>query len=93
MPYINKQDKEILDELMKPLLERFKQAGVPLAYDGEMNYVITKLLLNFYDGYGYQAYNRAMGVLECAKQEFYRRKIAPYEDEKIKQNGDIICGI
>jgi len=30
-----------------------------------------------------------IGVLECVKQEFYRRKVAPYEDIKIIENGDI----
>lgn len=25
----------------------------------------------------------------CAKQEFYRRVLSPYEDKKIKENGDI----
>jgi hypothetical protein len=28
-------------------------------------------------------------VLECIKQEFYRRKLAPYEEAKIKENGDL----
>ena len=30
-----------------------------------------------------------MGVLDCVKQEFYRRKLAPYEDVAIQKNGDI----
>jgi hypothetical protein len=30
-----------------------------------------------------------MGVLESAKLELYRRKIAPYEDDKIAENGDV----
>jgi len=30
-----------------------------------------------------------MGVLECVKQEFYRRRAVPYEEEKIEENGDI----
>jgi hypothetical protein len=28
-------------------------------------------------------------MLECAKQEFYRRNTAPYEDEKVLENGDV----
>ena len=28
-------------------------------------------------------------MLECAKLELYRRVAAPYEDEKIDQNGDV----
>lgn len=37
----------------------------------------------------YHYYNEAMGVLECVKQELYRRLIAPHEDEKRKENGDV----
>jgi len=38
---------------------------------------------------GYFHYNRAMGVLASAMQEFYRRRVAPYEDVKIAENGDV----
>jgi len=27
--------------------------------------------------------------MECAKMEIYRRLVAPYEDRKIVQNGDV----
>jgi hypothetical protein len=33
--------------------------------------------------------NDIIGVLEAAKTEFYRRIIAPYEDIKIQDNGDM----
>ena len=33
--------------------------------------------------------NKIMGILECVKSEFCRRHAAPYEDLKIKENGDI----
>jgi hypothetical protein len=33
--------------------------------------------------------NEAIGVLECAKLELYRRVAAPYEDEKIAESGDV----
>ena len=37
----------------------------------------------------YTHVNEAVGVLECAKLELYRRVAAPYEDEKIAENGDV----
>lgn len=37
----------------------------------------------------YQDHNDVMGALEGAKQEYYRRIVAPYENEKIKENGDV----
>jgi hypothetical protein len=40
-------------------------------------------------GKNYKHINEIIGVLECAKQEFYRRVAAPYEDTKIQENGDV----
>lgn len=80
MPYIKKESKEQL-----------KLDIVPMNA-GELNYVITKLM-NYYIKHvkkeSYQAYNDCLGALEGAKLELYRRKIAPYEDKKIKENGDV----
>ena len=57
---------------------------------GTLNYIITKMAL-WYLGKNpnYERYNAAIGALECAKQELYRRQIAPYEDDKCKENGDV----
>lgn len=30
-----------------------------------------------------------LGVLSCVQQEFYRRVVAPYEDQKCRENGDV----
>jgi len=30
-----------------------------------------------------------IGALEACKLEFYRRAVVPYEDKKIKENGDV----
>ncbi len=57
--------------------------------DGMVNYTLTKILDGVYGSGGYEVYNRLMGVLECVKHEYYRRKISDYEDEKIAENGDI----
>jgi len=54
-----------------------------------VNYTLTKIVDNMYGAGGYSVYNRLIGVLECVKQEYYRRKIASYEDEKIIENGDV----
>ncbi len=58
---------------------------------GEMNYMITMIIINylFDKGPTYTTYNMIMGVLESVKQEFYRRVVVPYEDQKIKENGDV----
>lgn len=58
---------------------------------GELNYAITVLCRNYYmeRGCRYQQVNDVLGALEGAKLEFYRRVAASYEDEKIKENGDV----
>jgi hypothetical protein len=56
---------------------------------GELNYCITKLCLRYIKCLDYQNINDVIGALEAAKLEFYRRLAAPYEDQKIKANGDV----
>lgn len=59
---------------------------------GELNYAITCLVIEYIAGKGklsYGAINEAIGALECSKLELYRRLAVPYEDKKIKENGDV----
>ena len=83
MPYIKKQRR---DELDQEELEDIKPATV-----GELNYVITTICVNYLklNSTSYRVINEIMGAIECAKQEFYRRVAVPYEQIKIKENGDI----
>lgn len=80
MPYVNQNTRLRLD------------AHEPPWTVGELNYLITKLCNEFLKQLtdeSYEAYNGIIGVLECAKLEFYRRAVAVYEDKKIEQNGDV----
>jgi len=58
---------------------------------GELNYAITEICKTWLEKHGttYTSINDVIGVLECAKLEFYRRIAVPYEDIKIKENGDV----
>jgi len=58
---------------------------------GELNYVITLLVKDYLDrqGHRYTNYVGVIGVLETIILELYRRVVAPYEEEKIKENGDV----
>lgn len=59
---------------------------------GDLNFVITRLVdsyLNPKHNASYNDYNEVIGVLECVKQELYRRVVAPYEDKKRADNGDV----
>jgi len=58
---------------------------------GELNYLITRLCIayeRYHDSPAYAVKNEVVGALECAKLEFYRRSLVPYEDIKIQENGD-----
>ena len=62
---------------------------------GELNYVLTKVCLDYIEdegGVGYTTLNDVVGALECCKLEMYRRLIGPYEDKKIALNGDVYHG-
>jgi len=56
------------------------------------NYMIVRLIC-FYltqkPRLCYTDYNEIIGVLECVKQEFFRRRINPYEKEKRRLNGEV----
>ncbi len=57
---------------------------------GELNFAITNLIQTYlsHSTLNYQAINDIVGALEGAKAEFQRRVVAPYEDIKIRENGD-----
>lgn len=87
MPYIDKDKRPELDELIKPFIEKIKSLPVE-EQDGALNYSITKIFKHVYS-VKYFHLNRALGVLTAITQEFYRRIVGPYEKEKISQNGDV----
>ncbi len=87
MPYIKPERRKVYDPMIVDLVVTLRCADVD-KMDGELNYVITKVLKSVY-GPSYFDLNRAVGVLECIKQEFYRRVVAPYEDRKRKEWGDV----
>jgi hypothetical protein len=90
MPYIREADRQQLGImcLADTFLSRMRCHA---ASSGELNYIITKLLLTT-QPQTYEDFNSLIGVLECCKLEFYRRAVAVYEDKKIQENGDIYAG-
>ena len=87
MPYIKPEQRPSIDKIVKELSEHILEHKVE-EQDGMVNYAVTKLIKEIYPE-KYFHYNRAMGVLSCIQSEFYRRDIAPYEDKKIAENGDV----
>lgn len=87
MPYIRPKTRQKYDRVLEELTAILKSLPVE-EVDGELNYVVTKILKEVYP-LRYFHINKAIGVLECIKQEFYRRVAAPYEDVKIRESGDV----
>ncbi len=87
MPYIPKQQRPELDKKLEPVIKHL--AALPFEeQDGALNYAITKMIKGIYP-IKYRHLNRALGVLTAVTHELYRRIVGPYEDEKIKENGDV----
>ena len=86
MPYIKQEDRQALDPHIDALVN---QLVVMSAGDGEVNYAITGIIRQLYLPISYHTLNRAIGLLECIKQEFYRRVVAVYEQEKCEEHGEV----
>jgi hypothetical protein len=78
-----------------PYIEKHERVGIAatgqLLTAGQLNYALTRVVQGYVEQHGlrYQTINDVVGALEGAKAEFQRRVVAPYEDSKIKQNGDV----
>lgn len=92
MPYIKQELRLHLDKDIENLANSLKRNAFNSAQEaGMLNYTITCLLSPWLEGgVSYGNVNMLVGVLECVKQELYRRAAAPYEDMKMKDNGDVI---
>ena len=83
MPYIQPTSRPRFDHGIEELAANINTPG-------ELNYVISRLLVKLYDEHtSYDMINTLIGVLECAKLEFYRRVAAQYEQAKMLANGDV----
>jgi hypothetical protein len=85
MPYIKQEDRARL----QPVIDLLNNTEI--RSPGELNYLLTLLTHRFLNQKpeSYQGYNDCMGALEGAKLELYRRHISSYEEDKIKENGDV----
>lgn len=84
MPYIESKERPEIDEAIL-------QAATHISTPGQLNYAISQLVWLYVSmkGLRYTNFNEAIGVLECAKLELYRKPIAEYENLKCNENGDV----
>jgi hypothetical protein len=85
MPYV----KQIYRDAFDPDLEKL---CLHIQSTGDLTYCIFKLMkmLTEKSGKTFGNMSSILSEVECAKLEFYRRILAPYEDIKIKENGDVV---
>jgi hypothetical protein len=87
MPYLPQSER---DDISCEL------AGFTPHTGGELQYAIAYMINNYYNrlvrlGYPprYADMEQMMGALDGAAREHYRMVVAPYEDEKMNQNGGV----
>ena len=83
MPYIPQDFRGSLEKLYKTIKAH------DLSF-GELNYLIFRLCLDTIEP-SYENYATFIGTLETCKLEIYRRIVATFENQKIRENGDITC--
>ncbi len=98
MPYLEQVQKDAIEpELLKVLeaVEGLRAAAEldgrkPLSHETALKYIVCYLYMAWFRG-GYTSLSHGLGALEAAKQEVYRREVAPYEDRAAARNGDIFA--
>lgn len=90
MPYIKQDDRQCFDQQIIELAGKVGPRSSRETRAGNLNYVITQLILQTYGRqFRYADINEVVGMLECCKQEFYQRVAVPYEKQKAHDNGDV----
>lgn len=83
MPYIAKDERPQYDYALDELTTLL--AGKP---KGHLTYVLYVIAKRFVRETRYAALSEARSAIGDAYDEFYRRILAPYEDQQIEKNGD-----
>lgn len=85
MPYLKREERESITDGYG-CIEPYS-----IQTPGGLNYAITELIVAYIANrkLNYQSINDVVGALTCAKDEFQRRIVGPYEDTKIIANGDV----
>lgn len=88
MPYIKRSERAQYQACLAELAKIIPQDR--MARPGHINYIVSLLIRKVYgDSLRYADHNEVIGVLSSIQAEFYRRSTAPYEDLKIKEEGDL----
>lgn len=86
MPYIKMTQRDKLENHIRYLVR-----AIDSDYDssGVVNYVLCRIVDMIYGQGGYDRLSDGIKALECAKLEFYRKRMVPYEDKKCEENSEV----
>jgi hypothetical protein len=82
MPYVKQERRPDLNKVVIAMTEASVKA------DGDLNYILYRFC-KLHVSPGYNNYKNFLGELNEAAEEIRRRLLAPYEDKKIEENGDV----
>ena len=82
MPYIKDSRRKDMDEIVDLMVKK------QVAVDGDLNYILYKFC-KYNVKPSYNNYKNYCGELSECASEIRRRLTGPYEDTKVKENGDV----
>jgi len=82
MPYIKKAERFDMGKIVQ------KMADFEVCANGDLNYILFKYC-KYFIPQNYNSIKNYLGELNECVEEIRRRLLTPYEDNKIKENGDI----
>ena len=83
MPYVSQQKRRRLDLIVNAMMDQSLEAN------GSLNYILFAFCKRRIDP-SYNNYKNFCGELRQCATEIERRLLAPYEDQKIEENGDVL---
>ena len=89
MPYIKQEDRNKYEPELHKLTDSILNN---LPSKGELTYLLYVISLNYIKKHG-KSYTNISSAISClidAAEELRRKELSPYEDQKIKENGDIV---
>jgi hypothetical protein len=89
MPYIKPEKRNKITPVVYGEHGRIEMAHIDCA--GDLNYALTAIVIDYLKRkeLSYQTINDIVGSFTCAKDEFERRVVGPYENKKIEENSDV----
>jgi len=90
MPYIRQVDRKEFFGILTKIYNKISKIKDKQERVGLLSYLITSILTDCIEPRKYSDYTLLFGLLETIKHEIYRKMLAPYEDKKREENGDLI---